>query len=174
MKSRNAFLAGLFAAALLVAGVAHSAGFLTNGLPSASSPLTGIETVPADTNLTGGLNPASEAVTVGQLAQYVNAPAALTAGTAVAVSGTSTNLFTLSLASSSTLSNPTNMQSGQVFRVLVTQAGGGSHTLGYGTAFKFAGGTKPTISVTNGAVDMLTFVYNGTSAYAQAAVQNLQ
>jgi len=53
---------------------AHAAGFLTNGLPSAGGtqypttlPLTGNETFPADTNLTQGLNPASEAVSINQL-----------------------------------------------------------------------------------------------------------
>ena len=71
MKLKSLLLAG--ALAVLALGPAMSAGFLTNGLPVAGSvpltlPLTGAETVPADTNLTQGLNPASEAITLDQLA----------------------------------------------------------------------------------------------------------
>lgn len=53
---------------------ADAAGVFTNGVPPAGGsqypstiPLTGLETIPADTNLTGGQNPASEAITVQQL-----------------------------------------------------------------------------------------------------------
>lgn len=72
MNKKIAFLAG----ACLLAGslVADAAGLYTNGVPPAGGtqypttiPLTGVETIPADTNLTGGLNPASEAITVTQL-----------------------------------------------------------------------------------------------------------
>lgn len=72
-KFKLLVMAGAFIA---LAGVAQAAGFLTNGLPPAGGtqypstfPLTGNETIPADTNLPSGLNPASEAVTVGQLTQ---------------------------------------------------------------------------------------------------------
>lgn len=72
---------GAALAILVVSGglVAHAAGFLTNGLPGAGGsqypttlPLTGNETIPVDTNLASGLNPASEAVTVQQLIAAVN------------------------------------------------------------------------------------------------------
>lgn len=71
MKLKSLLLAG--ALAVLALGPALGAGLLTNGLPVAGSvpltlPLTGDETIPADTNLTSGLNPASEAITLDQLA----------------------------------------------------------------------------------------------------------
>lgn len=57
-----------------VAKRAWAAGFFTNGVPVAGGtqypntlPLTGNETIPADTNLPSGLNPASEAITVNAL-----------------------------------------------------------------------------------------------------------
>lgn len=63
--------AGLLA---LTASAALAAGFFTNGVPTAGGsqypstlPLTGNETIPADTNLPSGLNPASEAITVSAL-----------------------------------------------------------------------------------------------------------
>lgn len=64
---------------LVLATMAMGAGIYTNGLPVAGDtqypttlPLTGIETIPVDTNLTAGLNPATEAVTTLQLAAYTN------------------------------------------------------------------------------------------------------
>lgn len=72
IKFKSLLLAGVFALASLGPGLA--AGMLTNGLPPAGGsqypttlPLTGNETLPADTNLPNGLNPASEAVTVNQI-----------------------------------------------------------------------------------------------------------
>lgn len=76
---------GLMALALLAAvgyggRLAYAAGFFTNGVPPAGGsqypttmPLTGNETIPADTNLPSGQNPASEAITVKQLAGAVGA-----------------------------------------------------------------------------------------------------
>ncbi len=78
MKSKYKGIA-MLAGACLLAGVvaAQAAGLFTNGVPPAGGtqypttvPLTGIETVPADTNLTGGLNPASEAISTAQIAGY--------------------------------------------------------------------------------------------------------
>lgn len=71
-KFKGVLLAGALVAGLAIA--AHAAGLFTNGLPLAGGsqypgtlPLTGNETIPADTNLTQGLNPASEAITTAQL-----------------------------------------------------------------------------------------------------------
>jgi len=73
---RNSLIAGGIAA-LAIGGLGHSAGFFTNGVPVAGGsqypstlPLTGNETIPADTNQLSGLNPASEAITTAQLASY--------------------------------------------------------------------------------------------------------
>lgn len=59
---------------------ALGAGFFTNGVPPAGGtqypttlPLTGNESIPADTNLPSGLNPASESVTTSQIAGYIGA-----------------------------------------------------------------------------------------------------
>lgn len=73
MRKRGALIAGAIVA--LASGSALAGGFLTNGLPPAGGtqypftlPLTGNETLPADTNLSGGQAPQSEAITTGQLA----------------------------------------------------------------------------------------------------------
>lgn len=77
MRKKNAFFA-LLAVALATTTTAYGAGFFTNGVPVAGQspypstiPLTGNETIPADTNLSGGTLPQSIAVTTQQLANYV-------------------------------------------------------------------------------------------------------
>jgi hypothetical protein len=66
--------AALGAGLLAAAGPSSAAGFFTNDLPPAGGtqypstlPLTGSETLPADTQLTQGQNPASESIATGQL-----------------------------------------------------------------------------------------------------------
>jgi hypothetical protein len=98
---RSSLLGGGVALALgvgLVATVAYAAGYFTNGLPVAGGtqypstlPLTGNETIPADTNLTQGQNPASEAITVNQLASSVNGSGRLS--NALIGGDATTNLF---------------------------------------------------------------------------------
>jgi len=77
-------------------GEALAAGLLTNGLPPAGGtqypstlPLTGNEAFAADTQLPQGLNPASEAVTTGQLAVWLQP---------VVTSNTSTSAATATVA----------------------------------------------------------------------------
>jgi hypothetical protein len=77
MKFSKTLLAGALAS-MGVAGIALAAGLYTNGIPQAGGsqypstiPLTGNELIPADTQLGGGLNPATEAISTLQLAGYV-------------------------------------------------------------------------------------------------------
>lgn len=70
---------GLALALTLALSPAYPAGYFTNGVPPAGGtqypstiPLTGNETIPADTNLTNGQNPASESITPAQLGAFVN------------------------------------------------------------------------------------------------------
>ena len=76
VKARWALMAAFCAAALPIA--AFAAGYWTNGVPvvgvspySSTLPLTGNETLPADTNLAGGVQPQSVAVTTSHLAAFV-------------------------------------------------------------------------------------------------------
>ena len=89
-------------AGVLIAGLgitaAQAAGLFTNGVPVAGGaqypstiPLTGNETLPADTNLTGGLNPASEAITTAQMSAYGNSLPSR--GNALIGGDATTNLF---------------------------------------------------------------------------------
>jgi hypothetical protein len=105
MQMRSeALLAGLVTAALgLGASPTLAAGYFTNGVPPAggvqypsTTPLTGNETIPADTNLPSGMNPASEAITVGQLAaaSLNNTPRNALANGAMAIAQKGTGVVT--------------------------------------------------------------------------------
>jgi hypothetical protein len=77
------------------------------------------------------------------------------------------NHFSVTLAGNRTLANPTNLVAGQSGAIFITQDGTGSRTLTYGTYWKFAGGTLPTLSTAAGAVDMLVYVVkSSTEVYA--------
>ena len=64
-----------------------------------------------------------------------------------------------------TLANPTNMVDGATYIITFTQHASSPKTLAFGSAYKFPGGTAPTITATNGAVDILSFVSDGTNMY---------
>ncbi len=104
----------------------------------------------------------------------VVASVALTSGASVAVNAALSNNFTLLLGTNGTLANPTNLVDGTKFTIVIKQDTGGSHTLAYGTKYKFSGGT-PVLSTAVGAVDYFTATYyaaddilicNLTKAYA--------
>ena len=75
----------------------------------------------------------------------------------------------LEVTTNSTLNTPTNPTDGATYMLIVTQGTGGSNTLSFSTAYKFPGGTVPTLSVGSADVDVLTFVSNGTVLYGVAS-----
>lgn len=75
----------------------------------------------------------------------------------------------LEVTTNSTMNTPTNPVDGATYMLIVTQGTGGSNTLSFSTAYKFPGGTVPTLSVGSADVDVLTFVSNGTVLYGVAS-----
>jgi hypothetical protein len=67
------------------------------------------------------------------------------------------NNYSVTLGGNRTLANPTNITAGQSGVIVITQDGTGSRTLAYGSYFKFAGGTAPTLTTTAAAVDVLAY-----------------
>ena len=63
-----------------------------------------------------------------------------------------------------TMSNPID---GGVYTLQITQGAGGGHTLIWSNV-KWPGGTPPSLSITGGAVDILTFIYGPTAYYGNA------
>jgi hypothetical protein len=72
------------------------------------------------------------------------------------------NFATLSLSADTFLANPSNLKSGTTYTLIITS---GSQVSNYGTSWKFAEGTAPTLS---DGTDILTCVSDGTNLYATA------
>lgn len=82
----------------------------------------------------------------------------------------SNQVCSVTLEGNRTLDNPTNMVDGATYILIVKQDGTGSRTLAYGTAYKWEGGTAPTLTTTaTTGIDILTFISDGTSMYGMAA-----
>jgi hypothetical protein len=75
----------------------------------------------------------------------------------------------LEVTTTSTMQTPTNPVDGATYMLIVTQGTGGSNTLSFSTAYKFPGGSAPSLSTGSADVDVLTFVSNGTVLYGVAS-----
>lgn len=71
----------------------------------------------------------------------------------------------VTLAGNRTLDNPTNMDAGATYILVVKQDATGGRTLAFGTAYKWPGGTAPTLTAAANAVDIITFYSDGTNMY---------
>ena len=76
---------------------------------------------------------------------------------------------TVTLAGNRTLDAPSNQVAGATYILIVKQDATGGRTLNTSaSAYKFPGGTEPTLSTAASAVDILTFVSDGTSMFGVA------
>ena len=100
----------------------------------------------------------SAALTITPANLYLAAAVvALTPGANVALDMDSGINFSLAIAQTATLDNPTNNDVGQSGYIEVTQGGAGSFVLSYGSEYKFPGGTTPILSTAVGAIDILYY-----------------
>lgn len=74
----------------------------------------------------------------------------------------------LTLGGNRTLANPTNLQAGASYILFVRQDATGGRTLAYGSAFRWPSGAVPILSTAANAVDILTFISDGTLLYGVA------
>lgn len=82
---------------------------------------------------------------------------ALTDGTTITPNFAVANNFSVTLGGNRTLANPSNLTAGQSGVIVITQDGTGSRTLAFGSYWKFANGTAPTLTTTASAVDVLAY-----------------
>ena len=71
----------------------------------------------------------------------------------------------VTLTANRALANPTNQIDKGTYILRVVQDGTGSRTLSFGANYKWPGGTAPTLTTTAGAVDIISFVSDGTDMY---------
>ena len=100
-------------------------------------------------------------------------PVALTDAATIAVDLSLGNNFTVTLAGNRTLGAPTNTTAGQSGVIVVTQDGTGSRTLAYNSAYKFAGGTAPTLTTTASAVDVLAYYVESATRITVTSLLNV-
>ena len=81
---------------------------------------------------------------------------ALTSGASITPDFAANNNFSIALAANCTLQNPSNLVAGQSGAIAITQSGG-TFSMAFGTSWKFEGGAAPTLTATNGAVDVLVY-----------------
>lgn len=81
----------------------------------------------------------------------------LTDAASIAMDMDDGNDFEVTLGGNRTLANPSNLTAGQSGSIRVIQDGAGSRTLTFGTYWKFANATAPTLSTDPGAVDILHY-----------------
>ena len=83
----------------------------------------------------------------------------LTDGATITPDFSASNNFTVTLAGTGrTLANPTNITAGQSGVIAINQDATGSRTITtYGSYFKFAGGTAPTLSTGANDLDVLSY-----------------
>lgn len=97
---------------------------------------------------------------------------ALTDGANISINLADSNNFSVTLGGNRTLDNPTNIVAGQSGIITVTQDGTGSRTLAYGTYYKFAGGTAPTLTTTASATDTLAYYVKSSTEILVSASLN--
>jgi len=157
--------------AAYVQGVASSINFTPAGGVAATTVQAAIEEVDSEklakaSNLSDVANAATARSNLGAAAlaaaQTFTAAqrgtvSALTDGATITPDFAVANNFSVTLGGNRTLANPSNLTAGQAGVIVITQDGTGSRTLAYGSYWKFAAGTAPTLTTTASAVDVLAY-----------------
>ena len=86
---------------------------------------------------------------------------------------TTGNNFSVELGGNRTLANPSNLTAGQSGVIVVTQDGTGSRTLAFGSYWKFAGGTAPTLTTTASAVDVIAYYVESATRITAQTILNV-
>lgn len=93
----------------------------------------------------------------------IGQPVTLTSSSSITPDFSQGNNFAVTLGTSTTLNNPLNLTAGQSGIIVITQDATGSRTMSFGSAFKFASGTAPTLTTTPNAVDILALYVESSS-----------
>lgn len=119
---------------------------------------------------TGAQGPAGPAgadmaanVVHGWTAQQYFTKATLADASSITWDLTTQQVGQLTLGGNRSLANPSNMQPGGVYTLIVKQDATGARTLGYGAVFKWPGGVAPVLSTAINAIDVLSFICDGAS-----------
>lgn len=140
-------------------------GWSTNGLPTPTLPLTLNEKFAADSQLSSGVQPQSEAITLQNLsAVHAGQAKAVTYASTVTLDCTANSYFRIGTLTGNVTANLTNPAPGQVIYLYLTQDGTGSRTLtvtvnGTSSTAVWAGGATG-ISTAASSVDLVRLQYD--------------
>ena len=85
---------------------------------------------------------------------------ALTDGVTITPDFSLANNYSITLGGNRTLAGPSNLVAGQSGVITIKQDATGSRTLAFNSAWKFAGGTVPSLTTTASATDQLAYYVN--------------
>ena len=119
-------------------------------LPKAGGTMTGAITFASGQTISGY---AALATAQTFTAAQRGSVSALTDGATITPDFAVANNFSVTLGGSRTLANPTNLTAGQSGTIVITN--GGAYTLAFGSYWKFAGGTAPTLTAS--ATDVIAY-----------------
>ena len=88
---------------------------------------------------------------------------ALTDGSTITIDMSTACHHSVTLGGNRTFAAPSNQAVGQSGSIFITQDGTGSRTASFNSAFKFAGGTAPTLSTAASAVDRIDYVIKASN-----------
>ena len=83
------------------------------------------------------------------------------------------NNYSHVLTENTTIANPTNATAGTGGNIKITQHASAAKTLAYGNIWKTLDGTAQTVSTTVGAINVLTFYYDGTYVWYSMATNGV-
>jgi hypothetical protein len=131
---------------------------ISGAAPLAGPTFSGTVTIPI-ASVTGAITAKNYVTTV---------PASTTATTSTSIDFSTGNIFKISLGTNITTLSISNAVAG-TYLIEIIQ--GGTYTVAFPAAWKWSGGSAPTITATSGKTDIITLVYDGTTYFA-SAVQN--
>jgi hypothetical protein len=137
---------------------------ITLNIPDASVSARGVVTTGVQT--IAGAKTFSGAITAKNYITTV--PANITAASTTALDFSTGNILKVSLGANITTLSVTNATAGTYLLEIIQ---GGTYTVAFPAAWKWSGGSAPTITATSGKTDIITIVYDGTTYFA-SAVQN--
>lgn len=131
---------------------------------NASSSATGFIQLATQSEVNAGTD-ANKAVTPATLQGKLYSNQTLTDAATIAWNAANGAFATVTLGGNRALANPTNLINGASYILVVKQDATGNRTLSFGSAYKFPGGVAPTLSTSANAVDIISFLSDGTNMY---------
>lgn len=144
-------------------GVVYMAGGATYSFYLAPT----LSTSSIDNVIIGGTTPAQiTGTTIGATVKFNESLHTLTYAASLNIDLSTSNIFKLLLTGNITSLTVTNISAGRYdFLIVQNTSGSGNTITGYSSAFKFPGGTKPTLTAAANAVDKISCISDGTNLY---------